>query len=134
MLFEIPRDISKEELYLSKPMDPLILYARKPLDDTRFSLGVLIASFGVFIPRRRKEEPKSIDNWPPKQPDSIDLNTSILNAYALTKIGKLKIEWSELFSTHLMFNRNTRTISIFRFPSFCALNCSVPGERTLFDW
>ena len=35
MLFEIPRDISTEELHLSKPMDPLILYARKPLDDTQ---------------------------------------------------------------------------------------------------
>lgn len=62
MLFEIPRDFSTEELYLSKPMDPLILYVRKPVDDTRVLLGISITSFRVFFPCRRKEELKSIND------------------------------------------------------------------------
>lgn len=133
MLLEIPKGFSQDKMFLAKPLNSTILYTRKPLDDTKLPLGVLIASFGVFIPRRRKQDPVSLDDWPPKQPESIDLSTSVLNAYAMTKVGKLKIEWSELFSSHLIFERNTRTVSVFRFPTFCALNCSRQGERTLFD-
>ncbi|KAL8842377.1 MAG: hypothetical protein Q9176_002766 [Flavoplaca citrina] len=117
MLFDIPKDFSKDHLYLSERIDPFILYTHKPIEETAFPVGTLIASLGVFIPRRKKQEPRSIENWPPKQQPSMDLNSSTLNAYALINIGKLKIEWSELFSMHLRFDRNTRT----------------PGEKTLFD-
>ncbi|KAL8882619.1 MAG: hypothetical protein Q9198_000411 [Flavoplaca austrocitrina] len=133
MLFDIPKDFSEDHLYLSERIDPFILYTHKPIEETAFPVGTLIASLGVFIPRRKKQEPRSIENWPPKQQPSMDLNSSTLNAYALINIGKLKIEWSELFSMHLRFDRNTRTVTFFRFPSFCALNCSQPGEKTLFD-
>ncbi|KAL9635754.1 MAG: hypothetical protein Q9204_002506 [Flavoplaca sp. TL-2023a] len=133
MLFEIPKDFSKEKLYLLRPVDPLVLYTRKPLDDTKIPMGVVIGSLGLFIPIQKEKKRRTLKDWPPKQPDSVDLNTSVLNAFTLTKIGKINIEWSELFSTHLMFDRNTRTLSLFRFPIFCALNCSRAGERTLFD-
>ncbi|KAL8852064.1 MAG: hypothetical protein Q9221_002994 [Calogaya cf. arnoldii] len=93
MLFEIPKNFSKKDLFLSKPVDdPLIFFTQKPLDDTKLALGVLIAGLGVFIPFRRKQKPKSMDAWPPKQPESMDLSTSVLNVYALINIGKLKIE------------------------------------------
>ena len=97
MLFEIPRNFSTAELYLSKPMDPLILYTRKPLDDTRFLLGVLIASFGAFIPRIRKV------NWPPTQPDSINLHTFDLERLRSYKDWEVENPMVRaLFSTHLM--------------------------------
>ncbi|KAL9039220.1 MAG: hypothetical protein Q9180_002657 [Flavoplaca navasiana] len=134
MLYDIPRDFSKQDLEISKPSNPDVLIKHRPLEDTgTMPLGTLLASFGVFIPRRIRPEPITIENWPPKQPDSIELSTSVLNAFAITRIGKLKIKWSELFSTHLMFDRNTRTLTLFRFPTFCALNHSRHGERTLFD-
>ncbi|KAL8982858.1 MAG: hypothetical protein Q9205_002759 [Flavoplaca limonia] len=101
MLFDIPKDFSEDHLYLSERIDPFILYTHKPIEETAFPVGTLIASLGVFIPRRKKQEPRSIENWPPKQQPSMDLNSSTLNAYALINIGKLKIEWSELFSMHL---------------------------------
>ncbi|KAL8881053.1 MAG: hypothetical protein Q9198_001665 [Flavoplaca austrocitrina] len=133
MLFEIPQPLSAEKLCIAKPVEPLILPTRKPLSNTKLPMGVLLASFGIFIPSRRGPEADSLNTWPPKYPDSVNLNTSVLNAYALTKIGKLKIEWSERFGAHLIFDRNTRTLFLFRFPTFCALNCSRAGEQTLFD-
>ena len=134
MLFEIPKQFSTEKMCISRPLEsPLILPTRKPLSDTKIPMGILLASFGIFIPSRRGPEADSLNTWPPKYPDSVNLNTSVLNAYVLTKIGKLKIEWSEVFGAHLIFDRNTKTLFLFRFPTFCALNCSRAGEQTLFD-
>ena len=48
MLFEIPRDFSQNKLYISKPVNPVILYTNKPLGNTELALGILIASFGVL--------------------------------------------------------------------------------------
>ncbi|KAL9034748.1 MAG: hypothetical protein Q9180_005235, partial [Flavoplaca navasiana] len=132
MLFEIPQQLTAK-LEIAKPVEPLVLPTRKPFSNTKLPMGVLLASFGIFIPSRRGPEADSLNTWPPKYPDSVNLNTSVLNAYALTKIGKLKIEWSERFGSHLIFDRNTRTLFLFRFPTFCALNCSREGEQTLFD-
>ena len=42
MLFEIPEDFSKEKLFLSRPLNPLVIFTRKPLDDTIMALSVLI--------------------------------------------------------------------------------------------
>ncbi|KAL8671380.1 MAG: hypothetical protein Q9168_004128 [Polycauliona sp. 1 TL-2023] len=92
MLFDIPRDFSDSKLKISRPQDPYILCTEKPLIDTAMPLGTLLANFGVFIPAIRKKPKKSILTWPRKQPDSVDLNTSVLNAHALIKFAKLNIE------------------------------------------
>ncbi|KAL8888506.1 MAG: hypothetical protein Q9215_004072 [Flavoplaca cf. flavocitrina] len=62
MLFDIPKDFSEDHLYLSERIDPFILYTHKPIEETAFPVGTLIASLGVFIPRRKKQEPRKAQN------------------------------------------------------------------------
>lgn len=50
------------------------------------------------------------------------LYESALNYSSLFTIGGVKIKWVDTLTAHLAFNRRTRTLSIFRFPSFCVAN------------
>ncbi|KAL8774590.1 MAG: hypothetical protein Q9209_000963 [Squamulea sp. 1 TL-2023] len=142
MLFDTPnfknpspreRSFSATTLAILEPFNPLILMTEKPIDHTNKEIGRLLGSFGDFVPRPKKKPLASIRQWPPKQPDSLELSTSVMNIYALTNIGKIKLIWSDLFGAHLMFDNDKRTLTLFRFPTFCALNHCPAEKRTLFD-
>ncbi|KAL8892042.1 MAG: hypothetical protein Q9192_005668 [Flavoplaca navasiana] len=61
MLFEIPPQPSVKKLEIAKPDEPLVLPTRKPLSNTKLPMGVLLASFGIFIPSRRGPEADSLN-------------------------------------------------------------------------
>jgi hypothetical protein len=50
------------------------------------------------------------------------LYESSLNYFSLYTIGRVKLKWVDTLTAHLAFDRPTRTLSVFRFPSFCATN------------
>ncbi|KAL8966240.1 MAG: hypothetical protein Q9183_003458 [Haloplaca sp. 2 TL-2023] len=133
LLYRIPNPPSEKTVLISEPINPLVFYQRKSLDDLLTPIGDLVGSFGEFAPRYENQERKSLSNWPPKQKPSVDLSTSVVNAFVLKRIGKLKIVWSDLLSAHLMYDQHTRTLTVFRFPTFCALYYPRASQRTLFD-
>jgi hypothetical protein len=47
------------------------------------------------------------------------LRASCLNYYSLFTIGRVKIRWVNTLTEHLTFDRPNRTLSVFRFPSYC---------------
>ena len=55
---------------------------------------------------------------------STALHVSSLNYASLNVIGKINIIWVDSISSHLDFNPANRQLSIFKFPSFCALSTS----------
>lgn len=44
---------------------------------------------------------------------------SIVNYYTLQKIGHVRLEWVDTITDHLRFDPYTRTLSLFRLPTFC---------------
>ncbi|KAI1313743.1 hypothetical protein F5Y03DRAFT_390044 [Xylaria venustula] len=60
--------------------------------------------------------------------ESTALFVSTINYHSLRTIGKVRLQWVENLSSHLEFNPRTRTLSVFRFPSFCAL-AIIAGDR-----
>ncbi len=52
---------------------------------------------------------------------STTLHVSSLNYACLKMIGKIRLVWVDNLSSHLDFDFATRRLSIFKFPSFCAL-------------
>lgn len=50
------------------------------------------------------------------------LYQSSLDYFSLLTIGRVKLKWVNTLSLHLAFNRSKRTLYIFRFPSYCAIN------------
>ncbi|KAL8678608.1 MAG: hypothetical protein Q9224_007101, partial [Gallowayella concinna] len=133
MFYKIEYPAQETELYISEPFNPAIYYNRKPIEEAARPLGTLIRSFGKFVPILKKEEPRSLDRWPPKQPESVDLNINVVNAYALKRVAKISIVWSDLLSEHLLFDRHLRTVTLFCFPTFCALHYLPKGKRSAFD-
>lgn len=64
---------------------------------------------------------------------SQQIYTSTLNYYSLRTIGNINIKWVDTLSAHLEFHTFSRTLMLFRFPSFCALNCLDPEQLHCFD-
>ena len=52
------------------------------------------------------------------------IHTSTLNAASLSLIDKIRIEWTDNLASHLLFDPAKRIISLYRLPTFCAMNAS----------
>ncbi|KAI9684530.1 MAG: hypothetical protein M1822_005618 [Bathelium mastoideum] len=50
------------------------------------------------------------------------LHVTSLNFASLSTIGKIRLQWVDNLTSHLDFDATNRCLSIFKFPSFCALN------------
>jgi hypothetical protein len=50
------------------------------------------------------------------------LHESSLNYSSLFRIGRVRLKWVDTLTAHLAFDRSTRTLSVFRFPSYCVTN------------
>lgn len=50
------------------------------------------------------------------------LYESSLNFFSLFTIGRVRLKWVNTLTAHLAFDRSTRTLSVFRFPSLCVTN------------
>ncbi|KAI1408048.1 hypothetical protein F5Y13DRAFT_115086 [Hypoxylon sp. FL1857] len=59
---------------------------------------------------------------------SIALELSCLNYESLSGIAKISLVWVSDLTSHLDFDVTRRQLSIFRFPSFCALSTAVKNE------
>ncbi|KAL8783049.1 MAG: hypothetical protein Q9213_004896 [Squamulea squamosa] len=133
MLFNIPKAFSDDTLDISEPRNPLIMSTQRPIENTGHAIGRLLNTFVSIVPRPTKKPLPSVNNWHPRQLRSLELSTSVMNVHAFTKIGKITLVWSSLLSAHLIFDEKRRTLMLFRFPSFCALNCCPLEKRTLFN-
>ncbi|RDW64276.1 hypothetical protein BP5796_10778 [Coleophoma crateriformis] len=79
----------------------------------------LLSHFGDLVPRTCYSTSENGQNL---YDDTII--ASNINFDALSKIGKLSIEWVESLSLHLELHERSSVLRLFRFPSFCALLCS----------
>ena len=132
MLYDPDLDPGPHEVSIAKPLSlsgtslatDLITSYHYDLDDTsQLQAHELLKKFGPIIPG-------SVD-WACEtpaghQPDIFieQLGLSNLNFYTLFKIGKIKVELVDSLGLHMEFEAKTRTLKLFRFPSYCALVCS----------
>ncbi|KAF2228144.1 hypothetical protein BDZ85DRAFT_12283 [Elsinoe ampelina] len=55
---------------------------------------------------------------------------SSLDYGSLSDICDVSIKWSDDLCSHLSLDPITRQLSIFRFPSFCAMSCNIKDDHT----
>lgn len=60
--------------------------------------------------------------------DSTSLRVASLDYASLRTIAKVSMVWVDDLSSHLDFDAASRTLSVFRFPSFCALMTIADGQ------
>lgn len=69
----------------------------------------------------------------PEQQPTV-LHVPSLNYGSLHTIGKIRLDWVDNLTGHLDFDAANRRLSVFKFPSFCALNAlaesTEPGEQS----
>lgn len=65
--------------------------------------------------------------------ESTVLFTSTLNYDSLKTIGKIRLRWVDDLSSHLDFDSQNRSLSVFRFPSLCALGALEKSRGPIFD-
>jgi hypothetical protein len=51
-----------------------------------------------------------------------------LNYHSLSTIGGIKIKWVDTVTAHLVLNRATRELSVYRYPSFCIAKIVAKDE------
>ncbi|KAL8836425.1 MAG: hypothetical protein Q9170_002913 [Blastenia crenularia] len=121
------------EFFISQPRNEHVVTNHQELRNAELPIGTLIRFFGRFIPTVFDFGEVEVKNKVAEY-DANYVCVSTLNAYLLTTIGRVKIVWSDLLSDHLSFDQYSRTLHLFRFPSFCALNYLHEGGSSFFDW
>lgn len=82
-------------------------------------LSILLKAFGNLLPARSSrtaqlasETGKMASSWHPLYPDET-------NAYLLHVLLHVHIQWVDSLCLHLDYDKSSRTLSLFSFPSFC---------------
>ena len=82
-------------------------------------LYVLLKAFGNLLPAPpigltavASEYSKEASSWIPLYPAEI-------NAYLLHKLLRIRIRWVDSLALHLDYDKASKTLSLFRYPSFC---------------
>lgn len=63
-------------------------------------------------------------------PDSTTLYVSNLNYASLKMFGKVQLAWVDNLTSHLDFDATNRQLSVFKFPSYCAVNTLKDRDET----
>lgn len=90
-------------------------------------MAILLKGLGNLLPTRppdlanlASETSKEASAWSPIVPAEV-------NAHILTIILRVRIHWVDMLSLHLDYDQATRTLSFFRFPSFCVATAIARG-------
>jgi hypothetical protein len=68
--------------------------------------------------------------------DNIPLRPDIISYQSLCmKIGDqgIRIQWTDNMTSHLEFDANVRTLTLFRHPAVCLLNCAGASSENLLN-
>lgn len=57
---------------------------------------------------------------------------SSINYFSLRNVGHVDLDWVDTITNHLRFNRQTRTLSLFRLPSFCLASVMSTEDAPVF--
>ena len=69
----------------------------------------------------------------PTRDGGTTLFVSTINYHSLRTIGKVSLRWVDDLTCHLSFDSRTRTLSVFRLPSFCACTTIGSDRDILFE-
>lgn len=67
---------------------------------------------------------------------SADVDTiheSSVNFFSLHTVGRVRIKWVEDLTSHLAFDQQSRTLSVFCFPTFCVSSILRAQEVTILQ-
>ena len=94
-------------------------------------MSILLKAYGNLLPARfeltrvASETSRVASSW-------LSINPFEVNAYMLQTLLRIDIRWVDTLSLHLDYDKSTRTLSLFRYPSFCAQMLQEKGTIYFF--
>jgi hypothetical protein len=92
----------------------------------------LLKGYGNLLPARCKElgqvaseSSRVVSSWNP-------INVAEMNAYFLCNFLSISINWVDTLALHLDYDKSSKTLSIFRFPSLCVVTLENSGALYAF--
>lgn len=82
-------------------------------------LSVLMKAFGNLLPARPSTTAKFAIENSKTAPSWLPLYPAETNAYLLHVLLRVHIRWVDSLALHLDYDKSTRTLSLFSYPSFC---------------
>lgn len=80
---------------------------------------------------------RNFDCLPVAVPEKADqsnlLYLSSLNLASLVNVGRIHIEWTDQLGSHLLFDPSSKTLKLFKFPSFCAIIAQNSTSAKVFQ-
>lgn len=89
-----------------------------------------LLGFGVLLPPRNFNVSEISENKQAFKEIKV-ADAAAFNAYLLTSLGGLSIKWIDSIACHLELDRDSDTIFLFRYPSFCVANTCTERPVTL---
>jgi hypothetical protein len=113
---------------ISFPPGYLRAPARQPQDAAARPIASFLRAFG------QGPQFPFIDHDAAYSQPSLDLiQITCVNFAMLREFGKVSIEWTTTMTCHLLFSTLTRTLLLFRLPTFCALGC-IESSSCMIEW
>jgi hypothetical protein len=112
--------LSSDFLVFDRSHGPVELISQsQPIGIARSSLGEMMRTFGQLLPCQTAQTSNAGTD---AAFASDSFYVSLLNVSTLSNIASIKIKWITHLSSHLRFDKNNRTLSIFALPSFCEVS------------
>ena len=87
---------------------------KRPLPDFLLGFGLLLPKGNISV----SEDPADMSAF-----DKTSLvSPETLNAHLLCSLANVRIVWIDVIAPHLEFDKETNTLFLFSYPSFCASN------------
>jgi hypothetical protein len=96
------------------------------IDCARRPIANLLRGYGHLLPSF-EHVTREIENS-----ESTFIRVSSLNYASLKMMAKVNIEWTPVLTCHLVFRPMSRTLMLYKFPTFCAIH-AISKEDLVFD-
>ena len=105
-----------------------LIYDTYEVNNYHYMLAVqepasFLRHFGNLLPARRRDtgqKDKIASSWSPISPTKF-------NIQVLSNLLRIRVQWVDTLALHLDYDQTTRTLSLFRYPSFCVNQCRNYG-------
>lgn len=127
MLVEVPLRMAPDLLQITLANKVATIRSQQSVDDARLPLARVMQGFGPVLPT--STEVSSMVN----SPSPTVIHAACFSVESLIRIDRIRIVWTDSLGSHLLFDPLSRILSLYRYPSICALNNIQTDGKTAFE-
>ena len=96
-------------------------------------LAILLKGYGNLLPSRCRGLPTVASETSRVASSWNAINVTEMNAYCLFSYLNVKINWVDTLALHLDYDKSSRTLSLFKYPSLCVATLETNGALYAFS-